>query len=491
MKVAIKRVFWLYTSLFLMLIIYLIKLSIVDSKEYITNPYNPRLTQSSSDIKRGNIIDNKGNIIAESVANEDGTFKRVYNYSNSFSHVVGYTTKGMSGVESKYNFLLERADSELFQRIDNLFTKDSIEANSIALTINADLQNYASKQLGKSKGAIIAIEPSTGKILAMVSYPDFNPNTIDEDWSKLNSDNDSSPLLNRATQGLYPPGSIFKIVTAISAITMDPSNIDFQMDCIGEKTFGNNKIHCFDSKAHGNETMIKAFAKSCNTYFATIGAKIGASSLIETSKQMQFNADLGYPLENSKSSFALDINPTDSELIETSIGQGKTLVTPLHMAMITSAIANNGIMMKPYLVDHIQSSAGSTKNRTVPKMLANITTQEICEQIKTMMEEVVVSGTAKDAVFYLDDNTSAVTSGSAITSGSSITTSKRSEKISVAGKTGTAENPLGKDHAWFVAFAPADNPQIAIAVVLENSGKGSNAIPIAKNVMKKYLSDQE
>lgn len=485
MKPAIRRIFWLYSILFLLLMIYLFKLSIIDSKDYITNSYNPRLTQKAEDVRRGSILDSKGTVIAESVPNNEGGYTRVYNYPIAFSHLVGYTTKGMSGIESKYNFSLETVNSELWQRLSNLFTENDIQANSVSLTVDAQLQQYAYEQLGSSKGAVVAMEPSTGKILAMVSYPNFNSNTIDEDWSNLNTDEDNSPLLNRASQGLYPPGSVFKIVTAVSALTNDPNNIDFHMNCTGEKVFGNNKIRCYNSTAHGDESMTKAFAKSCNTYFATIGTMIGTDSLINTANEMGFNSSLSYNLESSQSSFALTLDATESQIIETSIGQGKTLVTPLHMAMLTSAIANNGIMMKPYVVDHIETYSGAHKQRTLPKMLSQITTPNIAEQIRTMMEEVVISGTATDAGFYIDNTVS----GSAVTSDSSInSSSKYTGSIKVAGKTGTAETPTGNDHAWFVAFAPADDPQIAVAVVLENAGKGSKAIPIARNIMKKYLS---
>lgn len=483
MKPAIRKIFWLYTILFFILIVYLFKLALVDSRDYITNSYNPRLSQTAEDVKRGNILDSKGTIIAEDVVSDTGKYTRKYNYPLAFSHLVGYTSKGMSGIESKYNFSLESVDSELWQRIYSLITNEEIEANSVALTIDADLQAYASEQLGNSKGAVIALEPSTGKILTMVSYPNFNPNDINEIWSDINTDEDNSPLLNRATQGVYPPGSVYKIVTAVSALTNQPQLMDFEMKCEGIKTFGNNKIRCFDQKAHGTETMTKAFAKSCNTYFATLGTTLGATKLIDTSNQMLFNSPLNYKLEYSKSSFALSPTATDSEIIETAIGQGKTLVTPMHMALITSAIANNGIMMEPYVVDHIETPTGREKQITVPKMLSQITTPEIAQQIKGLMEEVVISGTATDASFYIDS----VTSGSAI-SASSIDTPKYTGTIKVAGKTGTAETPTGADHAWFVAFAPADNPQIAVAVVLENAGKGSKSIPIARNVMKKYIT---
>jgi peptidoglycan glycosyltransferase len=486
MKSSIKKIFWIYTLLFVILISYLCKVSLTDSRDFITNPYNPRLNRTSDYIKRGSILDANGEVLAYSQKGDDGKYHRYYNDSTVFSNITGYTSKGKTGVESKFSFMLENASSELTQRIEGLFTDTEVSGDDVVLTIDADLQRFVASQLGTSKGAVVVMEPSTGKILSMVTYPNFDANTVEEDWDKLNSDEADSPLLNRATQGLYPPGSIFKILTATAALDNDPDSINETMVCNGEKQFDSStRMRCYDSKAHGSETMVKAFAKSCNTYFSTIGTQLGIKKLADTAEKFMFNQDIDFELEYSDSSFSLPLDSSLSAIVETSIGQGKTLVTPLHMAMITSAVANKGVMMKPYIVDCSRTPSGIEKNKTTPEKLAKIMTESEAEQITSLMEEVVNSGTATDAAFTITA-ADITASGSAITSPGAV--GIPTGKIQVAGKTGTAENAGGDDHAWFVAFAPAENPNVAVAIVLENAGHGSKAITMARDIMKYYLT---
>ncbi len=487
MKRTIKIVFWIYTFLFVLLIGYLCKISVSDSKDFITNSYNPRLSRSSQYIKRGDILDKNGQVLAYSQKDENGVYHRYYNDSPIFSNITGYTSKGKTGVEAKYNFMLETVSSELIQRIKDAFAGTEISGDDVVLTIDADLQRFAAEKLGNSRGAVVAMEPASGKILAMVTYPNYDANTINEDWERLNSPDSNSPLLNRAAQGLYPPGSIFKILTASAALGEDPEYINYNINCEGVKRFDSStRIRCYNEKAHGNEDMTKAFAKSCNTYFSTIGTMLGIEKLNSEAYTFMFNRSLDFPLEYSKSSFSLPLDSSLSAIVETSIGQGKTLVTPLHMAMMTSAVANGGIMMKPYIVDHSQGQNGAIKNRTIPEKLTEIMSADKASQITELMKEVVISGTAREAALDIpgNDNT---TSGSAYTTSSSAL--GVSGKIQVAGKTGTAENAGGDDHAWFVAFAPADNPQIAVAYILENAGHGSKAINGTREIMEYYFTN--
>lgn len=477
MRNSIKIIFWVYAIMLLALIVYLFKISLYDSRSFVANPFNPRLAQTTEGIKRGSIYDSNGDVIAEDVEQEDGSFKRVYKNAEYYSHVVGYNVNGGAGVELKYNFRLETINNEFFQRINNILTGEPIEGNSLALTIDNNLQTIAGEELGSQKGAIVAMEPSTGKILAMVSNSSFDSNTVEENWESLNSDDENSPLLNRATQGLYPPGSTFKIITATAAIESGENFKDFKMDCEGEKRFLHSLYHCYDGKAHGNVDMSSAFAKSCNIYFAQLGVDMGASRLMKVADSFGFNKDIGLALEYSRSKFPLTDASSESEIVETAFGQGKTLVTPLFMAMITSAVANNGMMMQPYVVDHSLTPSGGVRERTIPVKLNQAISPSTAEQLKELMCGVVENGTAKKAAF-------SVSSSDSNSSGSS---ASYGTNIRVAGKTGTAENPQGDDHAWFVAFAPADDPKIAVSVLLENAGKGSNAVPAARNIMKAYL----
>jgi len=198
MKSAIKKVFWFYTILFLILIGYLVKLCLFDSNGFVANSFNPRLTQGLPDVKRGAILDINGKAIAQDEANSDGSYTRKYDETGNYAHVVGYTVKGKAGIESKYNFRLQTVSNELLQRIGHVFLGKEIQGNNVVLTIDDRLQQVAAEALGHEKGSIVAIEPSTGKILAMVSYPTFDSNTVSENWAELNSDDENSPLLNRA-----------------------------------------------------------------------------------------------------------------------------------------------------------------------------------------------------------------------------------------------------------------------------------------------------
>lgn len=496
MRGAIRKIFWLYALLFVAMVIYLLKISIYDSNSFVANTLNPRLSQSQEGIKRGSILDINGDVIAESVRDgedENGQpkYNRVYHNSEAFAHIVGYMAKGKAGVESKYNFRLEDVSSELLQRIKGLFGAD-VEGNSIVLTVDKRLQEIAYDYLDGKKGAIVALEPSTGKILAMASTPTYDSGTVGQNWEELNSDEDNSPLLNRATQGLYPPGSTFKIVTAATGYEYDTDATKLEMTCDGSKKFGNSVMHCFDNTAHGNEGITKAFAQSCNTFFSTMGEMMGADKLATKANELGFNQEINFPLEYSKSSFVLNSSSTQSEIIETSIGQGKTLVTPLFMAMITGAVANNGRMMNPYIVDHSLTPWGGVRNKTIPSTLRQAMEPDTAYEITELMKEVVNSGTATNAAFSISGKGGNNTSSDSSLSGDSVeTTGAYSGPIQVAGKTGTAQNSGEEDHSWFVAFAPADDPKIAVSVIYENVGHGSKAIPAARDIMKEYLSNLE
>jgi len=442
-----------------MLITYIIKFTVKDSKEIITNSYNPRLNQDDENIKRGSILDCNEKIIAESIKNETG-YERIYNYPLQFSHIVGFNSNGKSGIESKYNFEMEKLDNSMIQRLSNIILNKELMGNSLVLTLDADLQNYVYEKLGNKKGAIVVVQPSTGKILSMVSYPNFNPKTIYDDWKNLISDSKNTPLVNRASMGLYPPGSVFKIITSGALLESKPQLKDLSINCKGEITINDVKVRCFDNIPHGYVNLENAFEVSCNSYFANLGTTLEISDLKNMAEKALFNKTLSYPLEYKKSTFSLSYKSETEEIMHTAMGQGRTLITPLHCTLITSAIANNGVMMKPYLLDHIKTYKNEIKNKTTPEIEAKVFSPNTAQNLKLMMGDVVTSGTGIQA---------------------------KIDGISVAGKTGTAETGDGKDHAWFTAFAPTDNPQIAISIMLENAGSGSNIVLIAKDIIKYYL----
>ncbi len=461
MKNSIKKIFWLISLMFFLVIIWLGKINFIDREKFNVNPYNPRLQYTDTTIKRGNIKDINGEVIAESEYTENG-YIRNYPRSRMAAHITGYSAVGKTGVEAAENFELETVDNEVLQRILNAFTGTEVKGNDVVLTVDMDIQSIAGDLLGEQKGAIVVMEPSTGRILAMQSYPDFNPNTILDDWDNLKSDEDS-PLINRTTQGLYPPGSTFKMVTAIAAMEYLDDWETFTVECDGEAEFNDKVIHCYNNKAHGTVDMHDAMAQSCNCYFAEIGKRIGGENLRKVADRLFANSSIGFDMPSSQSSVVIDKSSSESELVETSIGQGKTVVTPMYMATLVSAVANGGIMKKPYIVDHIENYEGEVLKTTIPETIGEVMTYEEATALRDMMIDVVNEGTGTEASL---------------------------KGYQAAGKTGTAENESGIDHSWFVGFAPAENPEVAVAVILENAEGNKKATPIAGKIMQAVLDSK-
>lgn len=461
MKNSIKKIFWLISLMFFLVIIWLGKINFIDREKFNVNPYNPRLQYTDTTIKRGNIKDINGEVIAESEYTENG-YIRNYPRSRMAAHITGYSAVGKTGVEAAENFELETVDNEVLQRILNAFTGTEVKGNDVVLTVDMDIQSIAGDLLGEQKGAIVVMEPSTGRILAMQSYPDFNPNTILDNWDSLKSDEDS-PLINRTTQGLYPPGSTFKMVTAIAAMEYLDDWESFTVECNGEAEFNDKVIHCYNNKAHGTVDMHDAMAQSCNCYFAEIGKRIGGENLRKVADRLFANSSIGFDMPSSQSSVVIDKSSSESELVETSIGQGKTVVTPMYMATLVSAVANGGIMKKPYIVDHIENYEGEVLKTTIPETIGEVMTYEEATALRDMMIDVVNEGTGTAAAL---------------------------KGYQAAGKTGTAENESGIDHSWFVGFAPAENPEVAVAVILENAEGNKKATPIAGKIMQAVLDSK-
>ena len=250
MKRSMRRVFWLLALCFFLLLGYLGKLVFVDREEISGNSYNSRLRYVDETIKRGDILDREGEVIATSTRQEDGIYKREYPRGRMAAHITGYSSVGKTGVEAAENFELMKLHNELFQRVSSVVRKTELQGNSVALTMDMDIQTTAGNLLGSAKGAIVVMEPSTGRILALQAYPDFDPNTVEAQWDTLKEDADS-PLVNRATQGLYPPGSTFKTVTALAGMEYLSDWQSFQVECTGERVFQDKVIHCYNNKVHG------------------------------------------------------------------------------------------------------------------------------------------------------------------------------------------------------------------------------------------------
>lgn len=444
---------------------------LVGKNKIMSNTYNRRLIAAEEKILRGSILDCDGEILAETRENKD-IKSRVYPYDRLYAHVIGYNSLiyGKSLLEARYNeTLLGKQNLQFFGRIQQIISGEAPIGYNLRLTLSHSLQEVAKTQLGKKKGAVVAINPKTGQILAMVSTPDYNPNAdqLEKNWPDL-LENEQSPLLPRATMGLYPPGSTFKIVTASAALKKGLE--DVLTDDQGSTVIDGMKFSNAGGKAFGEIGLEQAFKVSSNVYFAELAQKIGADALISQAESSGIGKKFDFELPRSISRIG-DNTMGQTELSATGIGQGKLLVSPLQMALIGAGIANKGVIMQPYVVNSIETASGNILKTTPSKILFKMTDEKISAKLTEMMVQVVSEGTG----------TRAQISG-----------------IDVAGKTGTAQNEKsiegeGFDHAWFVGFAPAEDPQIAVAVLLEYQGEGGGraAAPIAGKVMSAWLRQLE
>ena len=445
------------------LIGYLIYFNTIKSDDFINSPYNTRQDTFADRVVRGKIMSSDGEVLAQTNVSEDGTEERSYPYNNVFAHVVGYDSNGKSGLESEANFQLLSSHEFFLNQIRNEFMGTKNTGDTVVSTLNAALQTTAYNSLGDRRGAVVALEPSTGKILALVSKPDFDPNTISENWDTLVNDETNSSLLNRATMGQYPPGSTFKVVTALDYFRTRGSFNGFSFDCQGSITKENHTIQCYNGEVHGTEDFYTAFANSCNCAFAEIGTELGGSSLLKTSEDLLFNKKL--PLTSyRKSSFTLNGSSGIPLIMQTAIGQGNTLVSPMHMALITSAIANDGLLMKPYLIDKVTNAGGDTIRTTEPTDYKRLMTSNEAALLGKLMEGVVQNGTAS---------------------------ALNGRGYTVAGKTGSAEyDENGSSHSWFIGYSNVDKPDLVVAIIVEGGGTGSEAaVPIAADLFDAYYFD--
>ena len=445
------------------MISYFIYFQMVKSESVINSSYNSRLDLYAEHVIRGDITTADGTVLAKTTVSDDGSETREYPYGRMFAHVVGYDTNGKSGLESEANFQLLTSHEFFLNQLKNEFKNQKNTGDTVITTLNADLQNTAYNALGDRRGAVVAIEPSTGKILVELSKPDFDPNTIADNWDTLVNDESNSSLLNRATNGAYPPGSTFKVVTALDYFRTKGTLEGFSYLCEGSITKEDHTIRCYGGTVHGQEDFYSAFANSCNSAFAEIGDMLGGSSLKETAEDLLFNKSL--PLTSyKKSTFTLTGKSSVAEVMQTAIGQGNTLVSPMHMALITSAIANGGELMKPYLIDSVASSDGETVQTTEPEKYKRLMTVNEANLLGKLMKGVVENGTAS---------------------------ALNGRGYTVAGKTGSAEfDENGSSHSWFIGYSNVDDPDLVVAVIVENGGTGSEAaVPIAGQIFDAYYYD--
>jgi peptidoglycan glycosyltransferase len=460
----ISVIAYLFFFLFLAMIAYYVYFQVVKSEDFINSPYNSLQDLFSDHVVRGEIISSDGYVLAKTETDDNGNESRVYPYGNRFAHVVGYATNGKMGLENQTNFSLLRSHAFFLEQIVNDIKGEKNIGDNVVTTVNCELQNAAYDALGSYDGAVIVMEPSTGKILAMVSKPDFDPNTISANWDEITSGT-SSVLVNRATQGQYAPGSVFKIFTALEYYRENPFSYEaYSFRCDGSITYEGQTIRCAGNQKHGEEDLKSSFANSCNSSFVNIGLSLDRDTFEELCDSMLFNQNLPISFESCTSKIAISDDMTDSLMMETAIGQGNTLVSPLHMVLISSAVCNDGVLMMPYLVDHTENYNGIEVKSNSPKEYKTLLGSDEASFLQEYMQAVVEDGTAEKL---------------------------NGASYDAYGKTGTAQvsDSTSQTNSWFTGYAHRDGCEdIAIAVILENCDTSkTSATSAAKKVFDAYF----
>jgi peptidoglycan glycosyltransferase len=467
----IKRVLIVFLIFFIGLISYITYFEFVVGPNIVDNPANQRLWVKRNEVLRGTIYDRNMKALTTSEKISATAQKRQYTGGAMFAHVLGYVDikYGITGLEKKYDDQL--MSSSIQDTVINYIksggkTQEKV-GNNLVTTLDYNIQKRAYDLLGNNKGAVVVLNPKTGAILALVSKPSFDPNDLAGTWATINSNKDM-PLINRATAGLYPPGSTFKTITAISAIENIPGIMDRTFNDTGKLVFNSKEsLSNFNGEVLGNITFKQAYVHSSNVAFGTLGLELGNSKLKATAEKFFFNSATpsdGVTIENSKfPSFSFY---EKGNIAQSAIGQSSVLATPMEMALIASTIANNGVMMEPYLVSEVTKSTGETVKTIQPVSIKQVISADTAGIMKDFMRTVVAEGTGTNAALA---------------------------GIDVSGKTGTADHADGganaKPHSWFIGFAPYDNPTVAVAVIVEDGGQGGiAAAKIASEVIKTALS---
>ncbi|MEU7035478.1 penicillin-binding transpeptidase domain-containing protein [Streptomyces sp. NPDC046237] len=456
----------------------------VRADELNAHPKNRRVTIERYAAERGNIIVD-GKPITGSIDSQDPyyRFKRTYTDGPMWAPVTGYASQAYDAnqIEKIEDGILTGNDDRLFfDRTLSMFTGDKKKGGNVVTTLSGAAQKAAFEGLGDKTGAVVAIEPGTGKILALASTPSYDPSTFagysgkdEKAWLALEKDK-NKPKLNRALREIYPPGSVFKVVTAAAAlesgkvsdinaptVTPEPYKIP-----LSTRNMVNHASGC------ENASLNKALEVSCNSVFAKLGDDVGRDQMVEMAEKFGFNAEQFTPVRSAASVYDKKMDRGGNAL--SSIGQFNTATTPLQMAMVASAIANDGKLMKPYMIDKLEAPNLDVIKANEPEEMSRPVSQETAQKLQQMMENVVSNGTGAKADVKMDG-------------------------VKVGGKTGTAqhgEKNAKRPYAWFISYAKTDQGSpVAVAVIVEDSAGtnredisgGGLAAPIAKSVMKAVL----
>ena len=478
MNAPLRRVAISVLVLFTLLIVNVNVIQVVRSDELRSDGRNTRVLAEEYDRERGSIVVS-GTEIANSVATDDRlTYLRQYPQGPLYAPVTGYYSLvyGNVQMERAANEVLAGTDDRLFvRRLADLFTGRDPSGGDVVLTMDPAVQETAMAGLEGVTGAVVALDPATGAVLGMASTPTYDPNLLSShqpaeirEYAAQLDALEIDPRLNRAIDARYSPGSIFKVVVSAAALASGEYTPDTVVPAPDELTLpqSTSTLENFGGSAcdpSGQQSLIDALTISCNTAFAQLGIDLGEERVREMAEAFGITGE-GFDIPLTVEGSTLGEIENDAQLGVSSIGQQDVQLTPLQAAMIASAVANDGTLMSPYLVDQVRAPDLSVIDQTDPDELSEPVSAEVAEGLTEMMVSVVEDGSGRRAQI----------SG-----------------VQVAGKTGTAEN-AGPDHNWFIGFAPADDPQIAVAVFVANGGGtgGDVSAPIAGDVMQAYLEGQ-
>jgi penicillin-binding protein A len=474
MNAPIGRLFVVAMLLFAVLVGFTSRWAVFDAKALRHNPKNRRELLEEQRIHRGVIRAADDTVLARSLEQPDDTFVRAYPQARLFPHAVGYdfVTRGRAGLESSYNDDLSGKKTELGGLVERLAGTNR-RGDNLVTSLDPNAQRTALQQLGGRKGAVVALDPRTGAIRVMASVPGYDPNAVRQTstFRALNRD-PAAPLLDRATQSGYPPGSTFKVVTAIAAIDSGRYTPDSRVSGRNGKPISGVPLNNDGGESFGDITLTDALTHSVNTVFGEVGEHVGKETMKTYMDRLGFDAPVQVDLPSDERAASGErrnghiISPTSRfvDVGRMAIGQDKLTVTPLQMAMVAAAVANGGKLMKPHLADRIVDPDGRTVRRIEPEEMSQVMSSQTASQVGAMMAQVVREGTGTAAAL---------------------------QGIDVAGKTGTAEvdRSCGPNQLWFIAFAPANDPRVAVAATVEcGTGFGGTvAAPIAKAVMQELL----
>ncbi len=485
MNGPLRRVSTVVALLFAALFISTTLIQVIYAPSINARPDNRRTLLDNYSRQRGTIlVGDQPVAVSQPTPNGEIKFLRSYPQAGLYSHVTGYfsyTYGAGGGLESSANDLLSGSSGELFYtRVTDLLTGKSPVGATVQLTINPKAQQAADQALGNQRGAVVALNPKTGEILALVSHPQYDPgqlsahdqNAVVKAWQSLSAD-PTQPLADRALAGnLYPPGSVFKIVTAAAALETGKATAQTLIPAPAVLTLPQTGVGLpnYDRQPCGpndQTTLLHALEISCNTAVGNLGMQVGAQALADQAAKFGYGTTLRVPTRVEPSRFPTGIN--QAQTAQSAIGQFDVRVTPMQVALTSAAVANGGVAMRPYLVQRVLSADLQTIDRATPERLGVAISPETASTLTSMLTSVVDNGTGQPA---------------------------RIPGVQVAGKTGTAEQGNGKPpHAWFTSFAPAGDPKVAVAVVVEDGGNAGNeaaggrlAGPIAKAVMEAVLN---